>query len=111
MAKIKTKTSAKAEAPRHAPDDTGARTTVLARLRSIEGHLRGVVQMVEEDAYCIDVLQQTKAVHAALAKVEGQLLDRHLHHCVHEAAKLESGAELDRVLGELLDVFAGRRRA
>ena len=94
----------------HAPVDEGARAAVLARLRSIEGHLRGVVQMVEEDVYCIDVLQQTKAVHAALAKVEGQLLDRHLHHCVHAAVRSDSPAERERVLGELLDLFAGRRR-
>jgi DNA-binding FrmR family transcriptional regulator len=94
----------------HAPADSDARATLLARLRSIEGHLRGVVQMVEEDAYCMDVLQQTKAVHAALTKVEGQLLDRHLHHCVHTALRSESPGERERVVGELLDLFAGRRR-
>ena len=66
--------------------------------------------MVEDDVYCIDVLQQTKAVHAALAKVESQLLDRHLQHCVQSALRSDSPVQRERVLGELLDVFAGRRR-
>ena len=102
-------TKEKVRSPK-APADPAARSAIVARLRSIEGHLRGVLQMVEADAYCIDVLQQTKAVHAALSKVEGQLLDRHLHHCVHAAARSESPVERERVLGELLDLFAGRRR-
>jgi DNA-binding FrmR family transcriptional regulator len=96
--------------PQHAPADADARAALLSRLRSIEGHLRGVVQMVEDDVYCMDVLQQTKAVHAALSKVEGQLLDRHLHHCVRAALGSGSRGERERVVGELLDLFAGRRR-
>jgi DNA-binding FrmR family transcriptional regulator len=87
------------------PSDSGAKDKVLARLRSIEGHLRGVVQMVEEDGYCIDVLQQTKAIHAALARVESLLLDRHLHHCVTTAVRSEKPQERERVIAELLGVF------
>ncbi len=109
MAASASKTTTKTR--RRAPADVDARSSLLSRLRSIEGHLRGVVQMVEDDVYCMDVLQQTKAVHAALAKVEGQLLDRHLHHCVHAALRAGSPAERERMLGELLDLFAGRRRA
>lgn len=92
--------------PKHAgPEDAAAKERVLARLRSIEGHLRGVVQMVEDDGYCIDVLRQTKAVHAALAKVESLLLDRHLHHCVTTAVRSEKTEERERVIAELLGVF------
>lgn len=96
--------------PHKTPSDDTSRQKLLGRLRTVEGHLRGVIQMVESDAYCIDVLQQTKAVHAALAKIEGILLDRHLHHCVTAAVKSEKRAERERVIGELLDVFEARRR-
>jgi len=91
--------------PRPAPEDPAARDKILARLKSVEGHLRGVLQMVEQDAYCIDVLRQTKAIHAALSKVEGQLLDRHLHHCVTKAVRSDKPQERERVLGELLRIF------
>jgi DNA-binding FrmR family transcriptional regulator len=93
---------------RHGPDDTPARDKLLARLRSVEGHLRGVLQMVEEDEYCIDVLRQTKAIHAALSKVESMLLDRHLRHCVTTAVRAEKPHERDRVIAELLDVFEAK---
>jgi len=55
---------------------------VLKRLRIIEGHLKGVIRMVEEDAYCIDVIRQVQAVEAALNKVSAQILDGHLNSCV-----------------------------
>jgi DNA-binding FrmR family transcriptional regulator len=64
--------------------------------------------MVEEDEYCIDVLRQTKAIHAALSKVEGMLLDRHLRHCVTTAVRTEKPHERDRVIAELLDVFEAK---
>src|SRR5580704_3717027 len=89
----------------HAPD---ANEKILARLRSGEGHVRAVVQMVEEDEYCIDVLRQTKAIHAALSKVEGMLLDRHLRHCVTTAVRSDKPRERDRVIAELLDVFEAK---
>jgi DNA-binding FrmR family transcriptional regulator len=94
---------------RQSPDDTPTRDKLLTRLRSVEGHLRGVTQMVQDDAYCIDVLRQTKAIHAALAKVEGMLLDRHLRHCVTTAVRAEKPHERDRVIAELLDVFDAKR--
>ena len=94
--------------PRHGPHDHAAKDTILARLRSAEGHLRGVVQMVQEDGYCIDVLRQTKAIHAALSKVESLLLDRHLHHCVTRAVRSDKPQERARVIAELLDIFQAR---
>lgn len=93
-----------------APDDPAGRQKVLARLRSLEGHLRGITQMVESDAYCVDILQQTKAIHAALTKVEGLLLDRHLHHCVTAAVQSKAPTERERVIAELLDIFEASRR-
>ena len=98
---------------RHAPADPSAKNNIVTRLKSAEGHLRGVVQMVEDDAYCIDILRQTKAVHAALSKVESLLLDRHLHHCVTEAVRSDKAQDRDRVIAELLDIYeakAGRAR-
>ncbi len=93
---------------RHGPDDDAGRQTVLTRLRSVEGHLRGVAQMVEEDAYCIDVLRQTKAIHAALSKVEGLLLTRHLNHCVTTAVRGGKPRERERVVSELVALFEAK---
>jgi DNA-binding FrmR family transcriptional regulator len=62
------------------------RQAYLVRLRRIEGQVRGIQRMVEEDAYCIDVLTQVSAVTRALQGVALGLLDDHLHHCVVDAA-------------------------
>ncbi len=96
--------------PKRAPIDAPSKEKILARLRSIEGHVRSIVDMVERDAYCIDVLQQTTAVTSALARVESQLLDRHLHHCVDTAVRSSDAKERERVITELLQVFEARRR-
>ena len=61
---------------------TATREQLLARLRRIEGQIRGIERMVEEDRYCIDVLTQIGAAQAALDKVALGLLDDHAHHCV-----------------------------
>jgi CsoR family transcriptional regulator, copper-sensing transcriptional repressor len=78
---------------------------VLKRLRIVEGHLKGVIRMVEEDAYCIDVIRQIQAVEAALNKVSAQILEGHLNSCVITAVKGEDPAERQRVLKEVLEVF------
>jgi CsoR family transcriptional regulator, copper-sensing transcriptional repressor len=78
---------------------------VQKRLRTIEGHLKGVVRMVEEDAYCIDVIRQIQAVEAALNKVSTQILEEHLNSCVITAVQGEDLAERQRVLREILEVF------
>ncbi len=85
--------------------DPRGKQEILARLRSIEGHVRGVMRMVEEDAYCIDVLKQTKAIHSALDRVNALLLERHLNHCVTTAIRSEDPQERERVIAELLEVF------
>ncbi len=76
------------------------------RLRRIEGQVRGVQSMVEEDRYCIDVLTQISAIQAALDKVALGLLDQHAHHCVMgasgEDARAEKTEELMSAVGRLM---------
>lgn len=83
----------------------------LLRLKTIEGHLRGVMRMVEDDAYCIDVLHQIQAIQAALNKVSAQILEEHLHSCVITAIRGEEAAERERVLEEILDVYTMRAKS
>ena len=78
---------------------------VLRRLKSIDGHVRGVQRMVEEDVYCIDVVNQIVAIQRALKKVSGILLDGHLHSCVTDALRGPDTAAREQVLGELIEVF------
>lgn len=78
---------------------------VLRRLKSVEGHVRGVQRMVEEGAYCIDVVNQIVAIQRALKKVSGLVLDQHLHSCVTDAMRGPDAGARERVLGELLEVF------
>ncbi len=75
------------------------------RLKTVEGHIRGIERMLEEDAYCIDVLRQIQAVQAALNKISALILDEHLHTCVISAIRSEDVEERERVLNEILDVF------
>ena len=80
---------------------------VMNRLRRIEGQVRGIQKMVEEDRYCIDVLQQLSAVQAALDKVGLKLLDDHVKHCMAEGAAdskrmNEMTAEMMEAVGRLV---------
>lgn len=79
--------------------------TALKRLKTVEGHIRGIQRMVEEDTYCIDVIRQIQAVQAALNKISMQILDEHLNSCLITAVRGEDVAERERVLKEILDVF------
>lgn len=77
----------------------------LRRLKTTEGHLRGIQRMLEEDAYCIDVIRQIQAVQAALNKISAQILEEHLNSCVITAVRGEDLQERERVLREIRDVF------
>ena len=77
----------------------------LRRLKTAEGHLRGVIRMVEEDAYCIDVIRQIQAIDAALNKVSTQILENHLNSCVITAIQGTDKKERQRVLKEITEVF------
>jgi DNA-binding FrmR family transcriptional regulator len=85
-------------------DETG-RKQVVRRLQSIEGHIRGIQRMVEEDAYCIDTMKQINAVQAALTKVNQIILEGHLNTCVMSAVRGDDPQERERVLREIVDVF------
>ncbi|MCH7992713.1 MAG: metal-sensitive transcriptional regulator [Gemmatimonadetes bacterium] len=78
---------------------------VIQRLKSVEGHVRGVQRMVDEGAYCIDVVNQIVAIQRALKKVSGLVLDDHLHSCVTDAMRGTDATARERVLGELIEVF------
>lgn len=78
---------------------------VLKRLKNIEGHIRGIERMVENDAYCIDIIRQIQAVQAALNKVNTLVLDNHLNSCLITAVRGEDPDERERVLKEITDVF------
>jgi DNA-binding FrmR family transcriptional regulator len=77
---------------------SGDKAKVLTRLRRIEGQVRGLQRMVDEDTYCIDVLTQISAATSALQSVALQLLDEHLHHCVKHA--VEDGEQADAKIAE-----------
>ncbi len=78
---------------------------VLARLSRIEGQVRGIARMVEDDTYCIDVLTQVSAATRALENVALLLLDDHLDHCVRNAA-ISGGPEADEKLREASQAIA-----
>jgi DNA-binding FrmR family transcriptional regulator len=78
---------------------------LLSRLKTIEGHVRGVQRMVEADAYCIDILKQTQAIQRALDKFNSMILAEHLKGCVTTAIRGEDPRERERVVSELLQVF------
>lgn len=75
---------------------------VIRRLKIIEGHVKKIISMVEDDTYCVDVLHQTAAVRSAIKKSEDILLENHLNHCVVRAIK--SNGER-KALDELVEVF------
>lgn len=77
----------------------------VQRLKSAEGHLRGIQRMLEEDTYCIDIIRQLQAVQAALNKISVNILEQHLNSCVITAVRGENLQERERVLKEITDVF------
>ncbi|WLR47115.1 metal-sensing transcriptional repressor [Halobacillus litoralis] len=95
----------------HLPEDSGkqpvkSRTqdeklAVLNRLKRIEGQVRGIQKMVEDDRYCVDILVQISAINNALNKVGYNLLERHTHHCVKDAIQKGNG---DEAIDELMKV-------
>jgi len=78
---------------------------LLNRLKRVEGQVRGVARMVEEDRYCIDILTQVQAVRAALARVETELLKDHLGHCIEGAIVSGDKEEQRRKAAELVELL------
>jgi len=85
--------------------DPERKRELINRLRSIEGHVRGIERMVEDDAYCMDILRQIKAVQQALERVSALTLENHLNTCVTTAIRSQDEAEKARVVAEIMDVF------
>lgn len=83
---------------------------IVRRLKKIEGQVRGVVRMIEEDRYCIDVLQQISAIRSALAKAESEILKAHAASCVEEAISQGDADAQRRTFTELVRLFEGVRR-
>ena len=76
---------------------------LLHRLKIARGHLEKVIKMVEEDKYCLDVIQQTQAVTSSLEKVSELILENHLKTCVRES--IVSGKGIDEKVAEVIEVF------
>ena len=87
------------------PGYTDTKDAQLKRLRRIEGQVRGIERMVEQDKYCIDVLTQVSAVTKALQAVALSLLDEHMSHCVADAVAA-GGDQADAKLKEASDAIA-----
>ncbi len=77
----------------------------LVRLKRIEGQVRGIAGMIEDDRYCMDILTQVQAVKSALAKVESQILKDHAGHCVAEAIASGSEGQQREKFDELVELF------
>ena len=83
-------------------------TSCRSRLRRIEGQVRGIERMIDEERYCIDVLTQLQAVRAALRKVEDEVLKDHVEHCVRDAIRGGKADEQVEKIDELLRVLEKR---
>ena len=81
------------------------KAAIQARLKRVEGQIRGIDRMVADDTYCIDVLTQVAAATKALQSVAVQLMDEHLRHCVSNAIQSNDAVETDRVLTEATKVI------
>lgn len=93
-----------------AKDIANAKGAKLNRLRRIEGQVRGVAQMVEDDRYCMDILHQIAAIKSALAKVETQVLKDHAACCVAEAIASGDESEQREKFEELVDLLERTKR-
>lgn len=89
---------------------THSKDAVLKRLARIEGQVRGIARMVEDERYCIEVLTQLSAVRAALAKVEDEVLADHAGHCIAHAIEAGDKADQRAKVDELIDLITRRGR-
>jgi DNA-binding FrmR family transcriptional regulator len=86
------------------------KTSCLKRLQRIEGQVRGLARMVEDDRYCIDIVTQVAAVRAALRRAEEEILRDHVAHCVEDAIVSGDKADQRRKIAELMDVVGRAER-
>lgn len=88
----------------------GTKKSVSARLRRIEGQIGGLLRMVEDDRYCVDILTQISAVRAALHKAEGEILRDHVSHCVARAFAAGDPVDQQRKVEELVETVGRMSR-
>jgi DNA-binding FrmR family transcriptional regulator len=87
--------------------DDKNKSKIIRRLKLIEGQVRGLQKLIENDTYCIDVITQTSAVKQALLNTEDLLLENHLHHCVF--TQVTSG-QIRKATDEVLKVYKLKRK-
>lgn len=92
----------------HGP--SGINRDALQRMKSIEGQVRGVERMIEDERYCMEIVDQISAIRAALAKVSESVLRRHIETCVVEDLRHGSEEQKDKVIAELMEAVARRIR-
>jgi DNA-binding FrmR family transcriptional regulator len=85
-------------------------TDVLVRLKTVEGHIRGIERMVNDGEYCIDIIRQLHAAQSALNKISGIILENHLNSCLITAVRGDDPAERERVLREIAEVFDASKK-
>jgi DNA-binding FrmR family transcriptional regulator len=84
--------------------------SILDRLKRIEGQIRGIQKMIEEDRYCIEILTQLTSVVAALKGVEDVIMEKHLETCVAEAMQFGSEREKQEKINEIMDILSKFRK-
>jgi DNA-binding FrmR family transcriptional regulator len=87
------------------------KSQIIRRLKGIEGHVRGVTKMLEDGAYCVDIVNQISAIQAALQRVSTLVLDKHLHTCVTTAIRGNDSQEKERVIEEIMQVFTAKGKS
>ena len=89
---------------------TGKHSDSIKRLNRIEGQVRGIARMIEEDRYCIDILTQIQAIKAALAKVEDGILKNHANSCIAKAVASGNPRTQQEIFDELLALMCKVKR-
>ncbi len=90
--------------------DEDHKKDVTTRLKKIEGQIRGIYKMVDENRYCIDILSQTRAVVAAIRKVEDIIMFQHLHSCVVDSMRSDNEADKNKKIDEIMELLSKHRK-
>ncbi|MEO0334822.1 MAG: metal-sensitive transcriptional regulator [Pseudomonadota bacterium] len=77
----------------------------VKQLKRVEGQVRGIAQMIEDQRYCIDILNQLKAVRSSISSIERKIVNEHLNHCVHDAIATKNKRKSDEVMSEIRDLL------
>jgi len=88
---------------------TADKSNKLERLKKIEGQIRGIIKMVEDDRYCIDILMQTRAAASAIKKVEDIILNQHIHTCVVYSLKSNDEKDQEQKIDEIMQIISKMR--